>query len=106
MVVRRKGKPKFLPRIVGQGIKGEIQPPPVFPIRLDMAVNFLYWNVRGIGKTPTLPRLKHLVKLDKISFIAPMLAVEKCTFSPRGANFDLVLPTLIALSGFFAKAAY
>lgn len=85
------------------------KPPNAFSIHLSMAVNFLYWNVRGIGNDPTLARIKQLVKLHHISFIAifePMIALEKIALLSKRLKFLFSFSNHCSTIWIFAKAAY
>lgn len=74
-----------------------------------MAVNTLFWNVRGIGKDPTVNRIKKLLKLHDISFIAvfePMLAMDKIQLIARKWKFKFNFTNSQSTIWIFAKAAF
>lgn len=72
-----------------------------------MAVNLLFWNVRGTGNEPTVTRTKHLVKLHQISFIAVFEPIywqwKKPNCLLEDLNLGFVSPTPIALFGYLLQ---
>ena len=62
-------------------------------------INALFWNIRGIAKTPNLRQLKKLIRLNNVQLVAicePKLNVENIESIRLRLSFDAVVVNLSA----------